>query len=207
MSLILKNIQKFLTLSLLFSIILFSTVSNISLEDSIEDKNKNNSKITTYYLSRQNENKIIEVSENEVFQIKIAGNPTTGYEWNIIKSNLISNQFKIVSLDDKITGKYYTNYSDDKDRKGIVGVGGYYYFTFKALSNGIANIKFEYKRSWENDNIDELIAQIKIDEKVKGSINDIDANTNNKNLTSLYSNFYKFTAINFIFLCMLTWLF
>ena len=81
-----------------------------------------------------------ELNKNEIFEISLKTNPTTGYLWKWKKDN----SFKIV---DSLS----TNYVQDKTDAQMTGVGGNIVWKFKAKQTGIDTLTFEYCRSWEEN--------------------------------------------------------
>lgn len=69
--------------------------------------------------------------------IRLAGNPTTGYTWNVA----------VINPD--VLGVEET-YQADEAPEGKLGVGGEYTFVLRGLSEGKAKVTFTYARSWEN---------------------------------------------------------
>ena len=194
------SISKKVIISYLKAILLTLLVIQNITSSNFEYKDSESIKI--FKLSANNENSILKVLKGEKFKIKIDGNPTTGYQWKLIKSNLLSNSNKIKSLDDSLTGKYFSSQDNKTNEEPLAGVGGSFYFTFEALSDGLADIKFEYKRSWEDENIDELTAHISIGDEVSGK-----PAFTTKQINAGNSAYYKICVINFILFCILTWFF
>jgi len=78
------------------------------------------------------------IAVGETFVIRLAGNPTTGYQW-VLKS-----------IDRKIaepTGPL--EYKQDEAKPGMVGVGGAYSLTIRGVKPGKTTAVLEYRRSWE----------------------------------------------------------
>jgi predicted secreted protein len=81
----------------------------------------------------------ISIKKDQVFNLYLKSNPTTGYEWipifnaNLVK--LVSHSFKPSSL--------------------LMGASGTDTFVFKGMSIGTTLIKMLYKRSWENNSVAE----------------------------------------------------
>ena len=96
-----------------------------------------NSEARTYI----DQEKEISVSVDEEFLVALDSNPTTGYSWE-------------VSYDDTLLSLDYEEYSSEKC-EGLVGAGGTQYFAFKALKAGETKIETVYKRSWEDESIDQ----------------------------------------------------
>lgn len=75
----------------------------------------------------------IHVSPGERFAVVLAGNPSTGYTWQ-------------VSVDER----YLELLAQDFEPEGQgVGAGGQEVFTFRALATGQATITCEYRRPWD----------------------------------------------------------
>ena len=83
----------------------------------------------------------IDTSVDKEFLIALDSNPTTGYNWE-------------VSYDDTMLSLEYEEYDAEKC-EGLVGAGGTQYFAFKALKAGETRIDTVYKRSWEEEIIDQ----------------------------------------------------
>ena len=97
--------------------------------------------------SKSQEPFTIKVTEGSYFTLKIKGNPTTGYGWYLenckqTKSSIV----KALNLNDK---NGTDDYFSDPHPEGWVGVGGSYYFRFKALSKGNQTLTFANKRPWD----------------------------------------------------------
>ena len=177
-------------------IVILTTISIIS---------SNSESIKIFNLSSSNENSLIKVKEGQIFKVKIQGNPTTGYQWMLIKDNLKTMRNIIVSSDKELTGEYESSYINKSNEPMMVGSGGYFYFTLKAVNIGAADIKFEYKRSWEQDNIDELTAHIIVED------NDLNVEklsfitTDDSDRSKYNLSYYNICMVYFIFFAALTW--
>jgi inhibitor of cysteine peptidase len=79
----------------------------------------------------------VEVNRGERISITLAGNPTTGYSWELVDFDEV-----VVELVGEPEYK-----SDSK----LIGSGGAYTFTLKALAPGVTTVKLVYQRSWETD--------------------------------------------------------
>eukprot|EP00389_Voromonas_pontica_P000322 GDKH01000462.1.p1 GENE.GDKH01000462.1~~GDKH01000462.1.p1 ORF type:complete len:142 (+),score=35.63 GDKH01000462.1:179-604(+) len=82
--------------------------------------------------------KAIAVGVGQEFEVKLPGNPTTGFSWKETKVP-------------KGLSKESSTYVPAPHAPGIVGSGGTFQFRFKALEEGTEQIDFEHKRPWEND--------------------------------------------------------
>ena len=100
----------------------------------------------------------IKIKENTEFELKIKGNPTTGYNWYILNYDELPN-LDIICLNKDNTGEFIY----DPNQVGIVGIGGTFTFRFKVNShnNNFKTIKLIYKRNWEN-NPNDLIVSINV---------------------------------------------
>ena len=93
----------------------------------------------------------IDISVNQEFVIAIGANPTTGYDWE-------------VSLDETILELVEKTYKPAEEAEHeIVGAGGVDYFRFKALKAGEAEIIMVYKRSWEEEGIEQKVFTVNIE--------------------------------------------
>lgn len=85
--------------------------------------------------------------------IELEENPTTGYSWTFTQDG--DGQVELVK--DK-----YQEKGKDKD---MVGRGGVHTFTFKAKTDGVCYLKFEYIRPWEDGAIERKIYKLEIKDK------------------------------------------
>lgn len=74
------------------------------------------------------------------FIIAVAGNATTGYEWNFVADTAAAS----VALLEK-------RYEPEEVGSGFAGQGGIYLFRFRARQPGEARLHFENRRPWERD--------------------------------------------------------
>jgi len=93
----------------------------------------------------------IDIGVNQEFFIALGANPTTGYDWE-------------VSLDETMLemGEMTYKMAEEAEHE-IVGAGGVDYFRFKALKAGETEITLVYKRSWEEEGIDQKVFTINIE--------------------------------------------
>ena len=90
--------------------------------------------------------------------INLAGNPSTGYEWNC------NDDANIVKIDREY----------ESSNSNLSGSGGTYTFTLTGLKEGNTIVKCIYKRSWEENEDDEIKEyQIKIDKNLKISMKEM----------------------------------
>jgi inhibitor of cysteine peptidase len=80
------------------------------------------------------------VNKNEIFEITLKSNPTTGYSWKWIKEQ-----------PSKIIDSVSSTYVKDKSEPKILGVGGNEIWKFKGKETGVETLVFEYCRSWEKN--------------------------------------------------------
>jgi inhibitor of cysteine peptidase len=80
----------------------------------------------------------IEVDAGEEFAISLDSNPTTGYQWQLVKP-----------LDESVLQLIGSEYKPPETK--LVGAGGKEVWTFKAMDSGTAEISLVYVRSWEKD--------------------------------------------------------
>jgi inhibitor of cysteine peptidase len=77
----------------------------------------------------------ITLKAGDSFIVKLAGNPTTGYSWQ-----LADHDEGIVKLNGD---------PDYKSDSSLTGSGGMYTYHFKAVNSGTVTLKFDYLRTWE----------------------------------------------------------
>lgn len=78
----------------------------------------------------------ITLSVGQPLDIKLAGNPTTGYQWELSKTDVAL--LPLVS----------SSYVRDTSPAAMVGVGGHYLFRFKAAAPGEVPLSLTYRRPW-----------------------------------------------------------
>ena len=86
--------------------------------------------------------KAVTVKVGDTVQVILAGNPTTGYSWSTALSG------KDAAVLQQQGEAAYVQESTDQS---LVGGGGTFTFTFKALAPGQVVLKFDYARPWETD--------------------------------------------------------
>jgi len=95
------------------------------------------------------EAKAMDVNNDEIFSVKLNGNPTTGYSW------VLMNEEEIASSG--VVSKVADDYVEDEHEEGMVGVGGTFTFEFmvnNACGKQLPNLVFGYKRPWEDEVVD-----------------------------------------------------
>ena len=88
--------------------------------------------------TKKDDGREVNVPIDDIFEIQLAGNPTTGYRWENVseKSDAVE---QIGEPEYEATGK------------NMIGSGGVFIFKFKAKSAGSAVLNFIYHRSFEKD--------------------------------------------------------
>jgi inhibitor of cysteine peptidase len=82
-----------------------------------------------------NPTKLIQVAAGETFAVTLAGNPTTGYTWQ-------------VGVDQQHLELIDQTYTPGGEG---VGAGGQEVFTFRARAAGKTGIACEYRRPWDKE--------------------------------------------------------
>jgi inhibitor of cysteine peptidase len=77
----------------------------------------------------------VEVQQNQIFQISLEGNLTTGYNW-------------VMAPQDPVLLEQQGD-PDYKAASNLVGSPGTVTFTLKAVTPGQTTLHFDYKRPWE----------------------------------------------------------
>lgn len=78
----------------------------------------------------------INLRVGDILQIVLAGNPTTGYTWEVAHNNA-----DLLELQEEV------EYQAEKT--SLVGSGGTFIFTFKAIAKGNSSLKLIYRRPFE----------------------------------------------------------
>ena len=78
---------------------------------------------------------VIQVAVGEEFTIALAGNPTTGYAWQVRSDGQI---LELLGQEFELGGEG-------------VGAGGLEVFHFRALATGETEIACEYRRPWDKE--------------------------------------------------------
>jgi len=90
---------------------------------------------------------VVSVANGADVEVVLPGNPTTGYQWEVVENN--ETLLTFVS----------SSYTPDSD---AAGSGGMYRFLFKAAAVGQARLRLVYKRSWETVVVESLTVTVKI---------------------------------------------
>lgn len=95
----------------------------------------------TVNLRQSDDGKTFTVDVGDRIQVVIPGNPTTGYTWT---AALDAGSAALIQ---QVGEPLYT---PDAAASNLVGSGGEFTFTFKAVAKGQALIKLDYSRPWES---------------------------------------------------------
>lgn len=98
----------------------------------------------------------VSIAKGETLTVKLAGNPTTGYQWTVAQ-----NDADFLQPQDPI-------YEPDSS---AIGSGGTYFFRFTALKPGTASLRMTYRRSWEPAPIETFTLAVDILETSAASLN------------------------------------
>lgn len=124
----------------------FSIISNNNHMRYTFNSNYLSSIILPDEMNTKYEIKDLVVQKNEIIDITLDSNPTTGYSWNF---SIDENHIKLVSKDFLSSSKK-------------LGASGTEKFIFKALKEGETSIPMSYKRPWENSYLYQIIYKIQI---------------------------------------------
>ncbi len=87
-------------------------------------------------LTEADQGRTITLSVNQPLDIRLRGNPTTGYQWELSKT------------DTALLPLVSSSYAQDTAQPGMVGIGGQYLFSFKAAAPGDAPLRLIFRRPW-----------------------------------------------------------
>ena len=91
----------------------------------------------TQTVTENDNGKTVTVNTGDKLIVKLDGNPTTGYTWQL-------NNFDTSLLESAGEPDYKTD-------SLLIGSGGRYTYTFAALKPGEVTLQFNYLRTWEKD--------------------------------------------------------
>ena len=114
-----------------------------------------------------NSNNVFSVKKGKKFKVKLAGNPTTGYSWFLLNlENLASSKYvsNVDTNEDGTAGGYVPSVPPSEDGIPLVGSGGDFYYTFKAVAKTSEPVEllFSYQRPWLKTNDDPNAVKVKI---------------------------------------------
>ena len=92
-------------------------------------------------LTEKQHNQTINLDRNQIVDIELESNPTTGYLWQPlpkIVSNKPTDSVKV----------FHSKYVADQPIK--TGSGGKHHFSLMATAPGIFQLAFQHKRAWED---------------------------------------------------------
>jgi predicted secreted protein len=109
---------------------------------------------------KKEEDKEIEVKNNETFTVELEGNPTTGYSW------ILENEQEVTASG--IIEKVKDDFVEDEHDEEMVGVGGKFIFEYKvsnACGKELPKLNYVYKQPWnEEENPVKVEYTLKLDE-------------------------------------------
>lgn len=89
-------------------------------------------------LDETSNGKIIDCSKGDIVEIRLPGNPTTGYSW----------QQERRPVNDIVVLKKETFQTQENNRK-MVGVPGTFFFQYEITGRGKEGIRLQHKRPWD----------------------------------------------------------
>jgi len=79
----------------------------------------------------------VNLKSGQTFTVSLEGSPTTGYSWEVT-------EFDPAVIE-------WSGEADYKADSMLIGSGGVFKFTFKAVAAGTSSLKLVYQRPWEED--------------------------------------------------------
>ncbi|MBI3408881.1 MAG: protease inhibitor I42 family protein [Planctomycetes bacterium] len=92
----------------------------------------------------------MKLAKGAILNVKLQGNPTTGFSWGIDKN-------------DKDVLAPKGKYSYEPTKKGLPGGGGTFSFQFKAEKAGTSELELGYKRPFEKDKAPAKMFKVKVE--------------------------------------------
>lgn len=124
-----------------FLLCLFSGLLLGACSSAITSDYSNSSKPEKIFTLSSNETMQQSVKVGDIFLIEMASNPSTGYRWAIVNRR---EAFKCLQLKKEQAFPASLN-----SQSNIVGAAGKQQWQFAAKCVGDAQVRFEYRRSWE----------------------------------------------------------
>ena len=106
--------------------------------------------MTEMILVQGDEGKTFEVRRGDIFSVRLAENPSTGYRW------------KVDAIDEQIVKLQGTDFSIAPETG--IGGGGMRFVTFKTQSPGTVRVQLKLAREWEPEDaaIDRFEVSIRV---------------------------------------------
>jgi predicted secreted protein len=114
-----------------------------------------------FTIARSDTKPSFSITSSQKFALKFSSNPTTGSDWYLLNSDEVKSTgiFEFLNLNANNGGEFVP----EKHEKRIAGYGGNTYFLMKSNEIlGEVELRFEYKRIWENGNVMEKTVVIKV---------------------------------------------
>jgi inhibitor of cysteine peptidase len=93
---------------------------------------------TTVVIKQASNGKTVHATVGDTLRIELAGNPTTGFQWSV---TAVKGKAAVQSGE--------VRYQPSPTAAGIVGSGGTFIATFKAVKVGKVVVTMAYRRPWE----------------------------------------------------------
>lgn len=101
------------------------------------------------------------ISPSKKFALKFSSNPTTGSDWYLLNAEEVKSTgvISLLNLSANLGGEYVA----DAHGHRVVGSGGSTYFVLQSNQiEGEVEMRFVYKRLWENNNVMEKLVVLKV---------------------------------------------
>ncbi len=97
----------------------------------------------------QDHDKGAQVDPGVEFVVALAGNPPTAYQWEIVSA---LNPVVLELLGEECV----------PERENCIGCGGTFFFRFRAVGPGDADLRFVYRRPWEGKPVKEFQVRVHV---------------------------------------------
>jgi len=98
--------------------------------------------VTSYKLSKDAEDRILELKAGELVSVYLGSNPSTGYDWKVVNADQMPGFVSMGS-------SFYM--PQDPQKSGMTGLPGTTIMFFGFERPGTYNVNFGYARSWEKN--------------------------------------------------------
>lgn len=93
--------------------------------------------------------------DNDIVEIRIQSNPTTGYQWTWHEDS----EGKMLS---NIRDEFLPPSTGNDRGEMIAGASGIHEFEFRGIAEGVANLTFTYRRSWEPPSENDITYRLEV---------------------------------------------
>ncbi|WP_110953630.1 protease inhibitor I42 family protein [Anaerosinus massiliensis] len=155
-------VRVFLMIGMLGNMSIAFMQPNLDVDLSVEvnHKGKQEKLPEEFILTKQDYNRVLQVQKNDMIQIRLAENPSTGYTWKFRQLN--TECFEVLNVESFIPDRLIP----------MVGQSGLKVITLKARKIGTSVIEVVNYRDWEGENkaIDQFLVTVTIVDQAEENV-------------------------------------